>query len=96
MRSAAELERVARIAEAERDAAKADLAATRDAAESPVAKARRLTETAAEARKTADLARRRWYRRTAWIWARLAILAALLWGAWRIGFESGYLAGKFH
>lgn len=92
MSSLRELERIA--AEAEREAEAAGLAIETEtaAAETRLQKAIRLAAKAARAREAADLARRTWTRRSAFLALRLAILALLLWAAWRVGYETGLIA----
>lgn len=92
MPSVAELERIATAAEREAEAAGLAIEAETAAAETGLQKAIRLAAKAARAREAADLARRTWTRRSAFLALRLAILAALLWLAWRIGYETGLVA----
>lgn len=90
-----ELERLARAAEAEAEAAAADVTAETAQAETRLQRSIRLAAVAARAREAADLDAVRFRRRAAWIVARLALLALLLWAAWRVGYESGYLAAVY-
>lgn len=91
MFKAAQLERTARALEAEAAEAKATMAARRDQVETPLQRANRLALDAAEARQAADKARRNAVARLLWLIVRLAFLAFLLWGFYRVGFVTGHL-----
>lgn len=95
MPSLSDLERSAADLEREASEAAAIVAERERELETPLGKARRLAGEAARARKAAAAERTRWTRRTLWLWARLAILALLLWAAWRIGYETGLLAALY-
>ena len=92
MPSLRELERLATDAEREAEAAGLAIEAETAAAETRLQKAIRLAAKAARAREAADLARTSRTRRAASLALRLAILAVILWAAWRIGYESGLVA----
>jgi hypothetical protein len=80
--------------ELERQAAEARSVVTdrRDIVETPLMRANRLAGEAAEARAAADRAKRRLSLRLLWIAVRVAFLAFLLWGFWRVGYVAGHLA----
>ncbi len=92
MNSVRELERLAVDAERDADAAGLAIEAETAAAETRLQKAIRLAGKAARAREAADLARASRNRGIASLALRLAILAVILWAAWRIGYESGLVA----
>lgn len=92
MPSGRELERLALALEAEAAEARAVVADRRDAVETPLQRANRLAGEAAEARAAADRAKRRLSLRLLWIAVRVAFLAFLLWGFYRVGYVTGHLS----
>lgn len=92
MNSVRELERLAVDVEREAEAAGLAIETETAAAETRLQRAIRLAGKAARAREAADLARTSRNRGIASLALRLAILAVILWAAWRIGYESGLVA----
>lgn len=92
MTSVRELERNAVELERQAAEARAVVADRRDVVETPLQRANRLAGEAAEARAAADKAKRRLGLRLLWIAVRVAFLAFLLWGFYRVGFVAGHFA----
>lgn len=92
MPGARALERIATELEREAAEARAIVADRRDAVETPLQRANRLAGEAAEARLAADRAKRRLGLRLLWIAVRVAFLAFLLWGFYRVGYVAGHFA----
>lgn len=88
----AELRRVAADRRAAADAARAEAGADLERIEPPAMRAQRLAREADAAELELGRARNAAWRRFLWLAVRLAALAALLWAAWRIGYETGLVA----